>query len=316
VIPNGVQLFCWIATIVAARSISLKTPMLFVLGFIATFVIGGLTGVMLASVSVDMQVHDTYFVVAHLHYVLIGGAVFPLIGAFYYWYPKWTGRMMSEKLGWWNFAFVFIGFHMTFWPMHHLGMHGMTRRVYTYLSETNWGKWNHVASSGAALLGIGFLLLFINMWTSRKRGVIAGVNPWNAGTLEWAAHSPPPSYNFLHLPTCQGREPVWENKPDAAVVTGLSLTKRQTLVTTTLDAQPDHRYNFASESLVPLMLAIGTTVVFVGGGIFNPWYAVWGAVVCTVALYAWFWTARKSKEHPEHEHKRRQRIHRREVAAS
>ena len=136
VIPNGIQIFCWLATMWGGTRIHLRTPMLFVLGFIATFVIGGLTGVMLASVSVDLQVHDTMFVVAHLHYVLIGGAVFPLFGAFYYWFPKWTGRMLDERLGVWNFVLLLVGFHLTFWPLHHLGLHGMSRRVYTYAPET------------------------------------------------------------------------------------------------------------------------------------------------------------------------------------
>jgi cytochrome c oxidase subunit 1 len=302
VIPNSVQMFCWIATIWGARSIRLKTPMLYVLAFIATFVIGGLTGVMLASVSVDTQVHDTFFVVAHLHYVLIGGAVFPLFGAFHYWYPKWTGRMMSEKLARFEVALVFIGFHLTFWPMHQLGLHGMTRRIYTYLPETNWGMLNHIASSGAAVLGTGILLLFINLLMSRLKGELAGANPWGAGTLEWSTLSPPPSYNFLHLPTCQGREPLWENKPDAPVVTGLSLTKRQTLATSALDAHPDHRYNFATESIVPTLCAAGTSWILLGGGIFNPWHAVWGSCFVTVVLFAWFWTARSSKHAPEKRH--------------
>src|SRR5205085_3048443 len=122
------------------------TPMLFVMGMIAIFVLGGLTGVMLGAVNIDLQAHDSYFVVAHLHYVLIGGAVFPLFGAIYYWYPKWTGRMMSEQLGLWSFAFLFVGFNMTFWPLHHLGLHGMTRRVYTYLPQSGWGPMNMIAS--------------------------------------------------------------------------------------------------------------------------------------------------------------------------
>jgi cytochrome c oxidase subunit 1 len=299
VIPNGVQMFCWIATLWGARGrIRLELPMLFVLAFIVTFIIGGLTGVMLASVQNDLQVHDTFFVVAHLHYVLIGGAVFPLIGAFYYWFPKWTGRMLDKRLGLVNLAVLFVGFHLTFWPMHHLGLHGMTRRIYTYAPERAWGSMNMLATTGAFTLGIGVLLLVVNVLVSRKRGRIAGANPWNGGTLEWATDSPPPRYAFAHLPTVQGSEPLWENAPDAPVVTGLSMVKREILVTSTLDAQPDRRFALASDSLVPLLAAVATAVIFLGGGIFNPWYAVWGAIGVAIALYIWFWTARKSKEKP------------------
>src|SRR3712207_4384620 len=137
-IPSGIQIFCWIATIWAGRP-RFKTPFMFVLGFFFVFVLGGLTGVMQASVPVDLQVHDTFFVVAHFHYVLIGGAVFPLFGAFYYWLPKATGRMPSERLGRLCFGLLFIGFNLAFFPMHRLGLQGMTRRVYTYLPENGWG---------------------------------------------------------------------------------------------------------------------------------------------------------------------------------
>jgi cytochrome c oxidase subunit 1 len=152
------------------------------------------------------------------------------------------------------------------------------------------------------VLGTGILLLFINLLMSRRKGELAGANPWGAGTLEWSTLSPPPSYNFLHLPTCEGREPLWENKPDAPVVTGLSLTKRQTLATSALDAHPDHRYNFATESIVPTLCAAGTSWILLGGGIFNPWHAVWGSCFVTVVLFAWFWTARSSKHAPEKRH--------------
>ncbi len=301
VIPNAIQMFCWIATLWGGR-LSLQLPMLWMLSFIAIFTIGGLSGVILASVQLDQQVHDTFFVVAHFHYVLIGGAVFPLFGAFYYWFPKWTGRMLNTKLGYWNLAMMFVGFNLTFWPMHQLGLHGMTRRIYTYPAVTGWGPMNLFATIGAGLLGIGGLLLVINALISRKRGVLAGPNPWNAGTLEWATESPPPSYNFLDPPTVQGRYALWQNKPDAPVVVGLNNERRQVLITTTLDALPDHRFDVASESIVPILLAMANAWFWLGGGIVNPWNAVWGALAASIILSVWFFSARYSKNWPQRRH--------------
>src|SRR4051812_7850775 len=156
-IPNGIQIFCWIASLWGGKP-QFKTPLLFVLGFFAIFVLGGLSGIMLASVPLDLQVHDTYFVVAHFHYVLIGGAIFPLFGAFYYWFPKMSGRMLDEHLGKWNFWTFFVGFNLAFFPMHQLGLHGMTRRIYTYVSETGWGPLNMLSTIGAGILGLAVLM--------------------------------------------------------------------------------------------------------------------------------------------------------------
>src|SRR5919198_1887627 len=197
-IPSGVQIFCWIATLWGGRP-RLRVPLLFVLGFFFVFVVGGLTGVMLASVPFDLQVHDTFFVVAHLHYVLIGGAVFPLFGSIYYWFPKITGRLLSERLGTWNFWLLFIGFNLTFFPMHQLGLNGMPRRIYTYLPEMGWGNLNLLASLGAAIIAVSVVVFIGNALASLHHGQIASDNPWEAGTLEWATSSPPPPYNFLHL---------------------------------------------------------------------------------------------------------------------
>lgn len=298
VVPNGVQMFCWIATIWRGARPKFHLPFVWVLGFVAVFMIGGLTGVMLASHTLDTQVHDTFFVVAHLHYVLIGGGVFPLFGAIYFWYPKWTGRMMNAAAGWWHFILFFIGFNMTFWPMHHLGLLGMTRRRYTYAAETGWTHLNQVATVGAALMGISILIFLLNALMSRKSGRVAGNNPWKAGTLEWATTSPPPQYNFEYPPVVQGREPVWENKPDAPVVTGLSRTKRQVLITTAFDAEPHHRYDLAGESIWPALLALGAGATLMLGGIFNPWYAVYCLGFVTLVLFAWYWTATVLREEP------------------
>ena len=183
-IPSGIQIFCWIATLWDGR-LHFRTPLLFVLGFFFMFVLGGLTGVMTASVPLDAQVHDTYFVVAHFHYVLIGGAVFPLFGAIYYWFPKFSGRMLNERAGRWNFWLFFIGFNLAFFPMHQLGLIGMPRRVYTYPEGLGWYELNLLASIGAGLIAASIALFVANVIWSRRHGQGAGNDPWEAGTLEW-----------------------------------------------------------------------------------------------------------------------------------
>jgi cytochrome c oxidase subunit 1 len=286
-IPSAVQIFCWIATLWTGK-LNFKTPLLFVLAFFFILVLGGMTGLMLASVPLDLQVHDTYFVVAHLHYVLIGGAVFPLFGAIYYWYPKITGRLMSERLGRWNFWLFFIGFNVAFFPMHWLGLHGMPRRVYTYSAEMGWGTMNAIASLGALLIAISVLLFIVNVWRSRRHGEPAGADPWGAGTLEWSMPSPPPACNFEAIPIVHGRDPLWEPQHDPKAVAGLAVDSREVLLTTVLDAKPDNRESFPNPTIWPFVGAIATTVLFVGS-IFTPWAVVWGSVPVAIALTAWFW---------------------------
>jgi cytochrome c oxidase subunit I+III len=287
VIPTGLQFFCWTATLWGGKP-RIELPMAFVLAFFAVFLIGGLTGVMLASVGIDLQVHDTFFVVAHLHYALIGGSVFPLIGAIYYWFPKWTGRMLDATLGWWNLALLFVGFNLTFFPMHQLGLLGMTRRVSTYSDASGFGQLNLLASIGAGVLGASMLVLFANVVWSRKRGELAGADPWGGDTLEWATSSPPPSYDFARLPSVRGRYPVWEGIEHLPVVTGLSSKTREVLVTGLHDAAPDHRYVLAGESPWPPILALVTASALIGMA-FHPVAVPIGVGAALVVLAGWFW---------------------------
>jgi cytochrome c oxidase subunit I+III len=262
--------------------------MLWILGFFTIFIVGGLTGVMLAAVPLNTQVHDTFFVVAHFHYVLIGGAVFPLFAAFYYWYPKIVGRCLSDRVGAWVFGLFFVGFNVTFFPMHVLGLHGMPRRVYTYPAAMDWGNLNMMASVGAAVMACAVLLFVVDAIRALVAGTVAADNPWNAGTLEWATSSPPPNSNFPRLPTVSGREPLWENPPDQPVVVGLRADARDVLVTHVLDAEPDHRLLFPGPSVWPFLTAIAVTILFIWS-IFTPWGVVYGALPVFVTMVGWFW---------------------------
>lgn len=290
-IPSGMQIYCWIATLVTGR-LHVKTPLLFVLAFFFILVIGGMTGIMLGSVSLDLQLHDSYFVVAHLHYVLLGGAVFPLFGAFFYWFPKVTGRMLDERMGHWQFWLFFIGFNVAFFPMHLLGLHGMPRRIWTYPAGMGWSTMNLVATVGAWAIAASVLLFLVNVARSWRHGKPAGPNPWGAGTLEWATSSPPPPHNFDAMPVVHGRDPLWDPPGRPAHVTGLAADAREVLLTTVLDAEPDLRSLFPTPSIWPFLSAVATTVLFIGS-VFTPWAIVWGSIPVAITLTVWFWPTRR-----------------------
>ncbi len=286
-IPNGIQIFCWIATLWDGRPV-FRTPLLFIIGFFFIFVAGGLSGIMLASVPLDSQVHDTFFVVAHFHYVLVGGNVFPLIAAVYYWFPKFTGRMMSERVGKWHFWLAFIGFNVTFFPMHITGLMGMPRRVYTYLPEMGWGNLNLLSTVGGVLFFGSFVLFLYNIVASARRGAVSGPNPWDAGTLEWAAASPPLPQNFDRIPVVTNREPLWAHRDSLPVVAGLSVENREQIVSTVTHGRADLREMSPEPSIWPFIAAVATAILFIGS-MFTPWAVVWGSIPLTVALMGWFW---------------------------
>lgn len=290
-IPSGVQVFCWIATLWGGRP-RYHTPLVFCLGFIVLFVLGGLTGIMVAALPFDKQVHDSYFVVAHFHYVLIGGVVFPVFGGIYYWWPKVTGRLLSEKWGKVHFWLTFIGFNLTFFPMHILGFMGMPRRIYTYLEEMQWGDLNLLSTAGGMIMGIGFLVFCINALWSFKKGEIAGEDPWEGDTLEWSVSSPPPQYNFEHIPKVDSLTPLWElEKYSPQAVKGMDCNHREILITTVVEGELQAVERLPGPTIWPFLLACASSAAFVGS-IFSYWAFIIFFFVSFLAMVGWFWPAR------------------------
>lgn len=298
-IPSGVLFFCWIATMWRGR-VAWTTPMLFALGFMLIFLLGGITGVMVAVLPFDWQVHDSYFVVAHFHYVLNGAVVFPIFGALYFWLPKMTGRMLDERMGRISFWTMFVGFNVAFFPMHILGFLGMPRRMYTYPEGLGWDTLNVVVTVGSAMFGLGTLLTVVNFVRSRRRGAPAGANPWQADSLEWATPtSPPPHYNFEAIPVVAGRHPLWEDEAvhdaesgedDATRAYGpVGAVQRETPVTTGLDANPEETMTIPGETYVPFVLALGVAVFFVGLLVKGTLVGVVGVGLAAAGLMTWVW---------------------------
>jgi cytochrome c oxidase subunit 1 len=210
-VPTGIKMFNWLATMYGGK-IRLELPMIFAIAFLFQFLIAGLTGIMLGVAPFDWQLNDSYFVIAHFHYVIVGGILYGIFGFLYYWYPKAFGRMLDKKLGLWHFWLFTIGFHLTFDPQHFAGVLGMPRRIYTYHPGRGWELWNLISTIGAFFQAAGTICLVVNLLWSARKGKIAGDDPWDAWTLEWATTSPPPDYNFETLPEVRSRRPLWDLK--------------------------------------------------------------------------------------------------------
>jgi cytochrome c oxidase subunit 1/cytochrome c oxidase subunit I+III len=283
-IPSGIQVFAWLATMLKGRPV-IRTPFLYVLGFLVTFVVGGLSGVMFAAIPFDQQVTDSYFVVAHFHYVLFGGAVFPIFAGVHYWFPKITGRMLDERLGQASFWLVFVGFNLAFFPMHVSGLLGMPRRVYTYPADMGWDAYNLLSSIGALVLVLGILAIVVNVAFGLVHGAPAGADPWGANTLEWSTGSPPPAYNFARIPVVRSADPGWDGlsgPSDLVLPEG-----HQTPATLPLDADPAAALEMPSESLVPLAAAVSIALVCVGLIAGLDWLAVAAGIGTALVLAVW-----------------------------
>ncbi len=306
-VPSAVAVFAWIATIWTGRPV-LSTAFLFFAGFIVMFTIGGVSGVMTAAAPSDQQLTDTYFVVAHIHYVLIGINLLPVMGGLYVWFPKMTGRLLDERLGRWNFWLVFLGFNIAFLPMHWTGLAGMPRRIYTYPEGLGWTTVNLVTTIGAFILAVGVLLLLINIAISRRHGAPAGPNPWGGPTLEWSTPSPPPPYDFAVIPAVASRHPLWEGDlresgEHSSLQRGMVLDDgKEMLATTALDAEPDAIQKMPEDTLAPLLTALAATALGFAV-LFHAWIAAAIlALLLLAAVLVWLWPRREMGQISESRH--------------
>jgi cytochrome c oxidase subunit I+III len=290
-IPSGIQVFAWIATI-ASGKLQMKTPTYFLLGFLFIFTLGGLTGVMVAMVPFDWQTHDTYFIVAHLHYVLIGGMVFPIFAAFYYWAPTTSSRPLSETLGKWSFWLIFIGVNVTFFTMHITGLMGMPRRNYTYLAEMGWGPLNLISTIGSYMIGLGVLVFLFDLAKNFRPSGNAG-NVWKAGTLEWLPNG---NYQTRSIPIVTSREPIWD-QPNLAedvvagryYLPGTVTGGRETIITSPIDARPQYVLQMPGPSWPTVIAALFTAAFFIGLTIklYVPAFVCGGLAVVSVIWWMW-----------------------------
>jgi cytochrome c oxidase subunit I+III len=300
-IPSGVQFFAWIATMWKGN-VKLTTAMLFMVGFLLIFLLGGITGVMVSVLPFDWAVTDSYFIVAHFHYVLNGAVVFPIFGAIYFWAPKMTGRMLDERLGKLSFWVMFVFFNLTFFPMHILGVLGMPRRVWTYNSGLGWDGINRIVSIGSVFFGLGTGITLVNFVYSLWRGEPAPPDPWGADTLEWSTTSPPPDYNFAEIPLVSSRHPLWEggsptalagagpeDQPSVRALTMAGAFDKTTPFTSGRDTRPSAVLDVPEETAVPLVLAFGLAVFFAGLLIDAVVVGAMGVVLAAAALLRWVW---------------------------
>ena len=304
-IPTGVKIFNWLGTIYGG-ALRLTTSMLFALGFIAMFTIGGLSGVLHSVVPADTQQTDTYFVVAHFHYVLFGGLVFGLFSGFYYWWPKIFGRLLNERLGKINFWTMLVGFNLTFFPMHFLGLTGMPRRTYRYPAGMGWDTMNLLATIGGFIIALAVLIFLVNIIYTARRGERSGADPWDGRSLEWSIPSPPPDYNFAEIPVVEARDDWWHRKytedAEGRLVRlpsgGADEPAGGAVAVATGDrppATPDsnghggggHGIHMPSPSFYPLVVAAGLPVLGYAAVFTNPWLAIPGALLVLYGVYAW-----------------------------
>ena len=281
-----VQVWAWLATIWKGRPV-LTTSMYYAVGFIGLIVVGGLSGVATAVLPLDWQITETYWIVSHIHYVLVGANMFPVFAAIYYWVPKMTGRLMSERLGKISFWTMFIGFNLAFFTMHVLGIMGMPRRIYTYQSGLGWGGLNMLVTIGAFILAFGILLTAINFFWSLRNGPAAGKNPWNSDSLEWSTESPPPPYGSVHIPTVVTRHPLWDEHEEEEDPKGERILDegRLTISSTWLDAQPFALSQIPEDTIKPLIAALGFFVIC-GALVFRLMDVVWPTIAFTLIVLA------------------------------
>jgi cytochrome c oxidase subunit 1/cytochrome c oxidase subunit I+III len=299
VIPSTIQVFAWTVTVALGRP-EFRAPLMFIGGFIVFFVLGGLSGIMFAAIPFDQATTDTYFVVAHFHFIIFGAAVFPILGGMYYWFPKVTGRLYHEGLAKLSFWLTFLGTALTFFPMHILGLLGMTRRVYTYPSSLGWGAYNLSETIGAFILTAGLLVIFWNLVYSRFRGAPAGPDPFFGGTLEWATTSPPPPYNFPVIPTVTSAYPNWDGEDRQADLGRLERGElvldegHETPASTVVDAVPDEVLEMPGESPWPLAVAVCTGLLFIM--LLTQHYAVAGVFAGFALLCVAVWHSKEPQE--------------------